>query len=88
MSEISLKIPPFVELLRMEIIQASEGRSRIRLPFEGDLCRAGFIHGGDIASLADSAVAVALLSLDPNARDATIDLDIKYLARKAGCCRS
>lgn len=71
---------PYYRLLGMEVKEMMKGESRIEMPFKSDLTHHfGIVHGGAIASLADAAVALALLSLvDPNDRIATIELKINY----------
>lgn len=77
---------PFYKLLGMEIVRASEGKSRLRLPFKKELTiPRGVMHGGAIASIADSSVAIALFTLiDPEKDVATINLEVNYLAPAEG----
>lgn len=77
---------PYYGLLGIQVIHASEGRSRLRLPFKTNLTiPRGTMHGGAIASLADSAVAVALLTLTGlGTKVVTIDLNLNYLAPVKG----
>ena len=57
----ALELAPFETLLGMKVIQIERGFCRIELPFRLELTQpAGIVHGGAIASLADTAVAVAL----------------------------
>jgi acyl-CoA thioesterase len=71
---------PYSKLLGMEVINVREGKSRMRMPFKRDLTHPyGIIHGGAIASLADSSVAMALLSLvKPSDRIMTIEFEINF----------
>jgi len=71
---------PYSKLLGMEVINMREGKSRMRMPFKRDLTHPyGIIHGGAIASLADSSVAMALLSLvKPSDRIMTIEFKINF----------
>jgi acyl-CoA thioesterase len=73
---------PYYRLLGMEVKEIKEGESRIEMPFKQDLTHPyGIAHGGAIASLADSAVAMALIDLvDPRDRIATIEFKINFLA--------
>jgi len=73
---------PYYRLLGMEVKEIKEGESRIEMPFKQDLTHPyGIAHGGAIASLADSAVAMALIDLvDPRDRIATIEFKINYFA--------
>jgi uncharacterized protein (TIGR00369 family) len=75
--------PPFANLLGIEIEHAGRGQARLRLPFRPELrnrrgARAT-IHGGAIASLIDTAAAVALFS-EPIEHGATISMSINYLS--------
>ena len=55
---------PFERLLQMEIIRASDGSSRLVMPFSVDLAQgAGLMHGGALVSLADTAVVMAIKSI-------------------------
>jgi len=72
---------PFERLLRMEIIEASEGRAILTMPFLIDFAQgAGLMHGGALVSLADTAVVMAIKSLVPSQTHfATISLTTKFL---------
>ena len=55
---------PYYRLLGMEVKEIKEGESRIGMPFKQGLTHPyGIVHGGAIASLADTAVAMALIDL-------------------------
>lgn len=71
---------PYYRLLGMEVMEIKEGESRIEMPFKQDLTHPyGIAHGGAIASLADSAVAMALIGLvDPKDRITTIEFKINF----------
>jgi len=73
---------PYYRLLGMEVKEIKEGESRIEMPFRKDLTHPyGIAHGGAIASLADSAVAMALIGLvDPKDRITTIEFKINFFA--------
>ncbi len=73
---------PYYRLLGMEVKEIREGQSRIEMFFKHDLTHPyGIAHGGAIASLADSAVAMALVDLvDPKDRIATIEFKINFFA--------
>ena len=72
---------PYYQLLGMEIMEIKEGESKIRMPFKQGLTHPyRIVHGGAIASLADSSVAMALISLvEPKDRIATIEFKINFL---------
>jgi acyl-CoA thioesterase len=78
---------PFNKVMGMELLEAEPGRSRLSMSWREDLCQpAGILHGGAIASLADTAIAHAIL-LTPAGRESraqgggmvSVDLRIKYL---------
>jgi len=71
---------PYYRLLGMEVTEIKKGESKIQMPFRQELTHPyGIMHGGAIASLADSAVAMALISLvDPQDRIATIEFKVNY----------
>jgi uncharacterized protein (TIGR00369 family) len=71
---------PYYRLLGMEITEIKEGESRIQMLFREELTHPyGIVHGGAIASLADSAVAMALVSLvEPKDRITTIEFKINF----------
>jgi acyl-CoA thioesterase len=73
---------PFYRLLGMEVLEIQKGESRIQMPFRKKLTHPyGIVHGGAIASLADSAVAMALISLvRPSDRITTIEFKINFFA--------
>lgn len=78
----SLKIAPFGKHLGIEILEAGEGIARLKMPYRNELTNpAGNLHGGAIATVADSAMAVAIGSiLGTPARHFTVKLAIKYKA--------
>lgn len=72
---------PFEERLHMEIIEASEGRATLTMPFYIDLAQgAGLMHGGALVSLADTAVVMAIKSIvTPETHFATVSMQSKFL---------
>ncbi len=69
-------------LLGIELVDVKKGWSKIRLPFDKKLVHPfGIAHGGAIFSLADSAVAMALIGLvEPNENFVTVEMKINYLS--------
>jgi uncharacterized protein (TIGR00369 family) len=67
-------------LLGIEATEIRGGESRIQMLFKQELTHPyGIVHGGAIASLADSAVAMALISLvEPKDRITTIEFKINF----------
>jgi acyl-CoA thioesterase len=73
---------PFYQLLGMKVLEIRGGKCTIEMPFRKELTHPyGIVHGGAIASLANSAVAMALISLvKPNDRITTIEFKINFFA--------
>jgi len=73
---------PFENLLGISIEEAREGRAILSMPFVVNLAQGGgFLHGGALTTLADTAVAMAIKSLLPEGTVfATTDLRTKFLA--------
>ena len=73
---------PYYQLLGMEVAEIRGGESRVQMPFRQELTHPyGIVHGGAIASLADSAVAMALIGLvEPKARITTIEFKINFFS--------
>ena len=73
---------PYYQLLGMEVVTMKKGESTLQMVFKKELTHPfGMMHGGAIASLADSAVAMALATLvDPNDRITTIEFKVNFVA--------
>jgi acyl-CoA thioesterase len=71
---------PYYRLLGLEVTEIKEGESTIQMLFKQELTHPyGLVHGGAIASLADSAVALALGSLvEQKDRITTIEFKINF----------
>lgn len=71
----------YCKLLGIEIVNIGENIARLRLQTnQNHLNQNGFVHGGIISSIADSAAAVALLSnIDTGKNISTIELKINFL---------
>lgn len=74
------KFAPYYSLLGMKVERVEPGHAILSMPFRKELTHPlGIMHGGALASLADSAVAIALLAEPGKARRVvTIDLTINY----------
>lgn len=72
---------PFYELLNMKISEISKGKATLEMTLKDEMkIPGGVMYGGAIASIADSAVAIALFSLvGQDTKVATIDLNVNYL---------
>lgn len=77
-----LKVSPYPMHLGIEIIDRGEGFARLRLPYRKELTNpVGKLHGGAIASVADTAMAVAIGSfVKIPGGHSTVKLEIKYKA--------
>jgi uncharacterized protein (TIGR00369 family) len=73
---------PFHSWLGMEVVAASPGRVEIGLDVtEHHLNLQGLLHGGVIATLADTATGLAVRSMVPaGRRHVTVQLDVHYLS--------
>ncbi len=73
---------PFYRLLNMRVEKMAEGYARLRLPVDERLLQLyGVVHGGVAATLADSCVGVALISLlEPPLSGTTVEMKVNYLA--------
>jgi uncharacterized protein (TIGR00369 family) len=73
---------PFEVLLGLCIEQAVDGQAVLTLPFTLKLANGGGVmHGGAMATLADTAVAMAIKSLlTPGATFATTELSMEFVA--------
>ena len=73
---------PFYKLIGMTVEEAGPGYSRFRLPFRHELTQPmGVMHGGALAAVADSAVAIALWGLvGMDKVFTTIEMKINFIA--------
>ena len=72
---------PYAHLLGIELETVAEGSATLAFQIRRELTQnAGVVHGGAIASLIDTAMAFAIISvLAPKERVTTVDLTISYL---------
>ncbi len=72
---------PFFNLLNMEIKELEKGKAVVSVKPEKDFLQtASILHGGVTATLCDTAVAVALLTVIPVDSDiTTIEIKVNYL---------
>ncbi|HEV8430227.1 MAG TPA: PaaI family thioesterase [Pyrinomonadaceae bacterium] len=77
----TLDYVPFAKLLGIEVDSVEPGRAVLSMKLRDDLMRNhGIAHGGAIATLIDSAMAIAIMAqLAENERTVTVDLTIHYL---------
>jgi acyl-CoA thioesterase len=73
---------PFAELLGFAVVEKTEGRVVLRLPFQDKFLQAlGRVHGGAIFALADHACGWAAVStLKPGYGCATLEMKINYIS--------
>jgi len=72
---------PYAHLLGIELDEISEGVATLGLNVRQELKQNhGVVHGGAIASLIDTAMAFAIITmLAPGERVTTVDLTVSYL---------
>src|SRR6185503_1039053 len=72
---------PFARLLGIEVDSVEPGHAVLSMQLRADLMRNnGIAHAGAIATLIDSAMAIAIMALlEENERTVTVDLTIHYL---------
>jgi uncharacterized protein (TIGR00369 family) len=72
---------PYAKLLGFKIEDLEMGGATMEMEIREELMRnQGIVHGGAIASLIDSAMAFATLSLlEPGQRTTTVDLTVNFL---------
>src|SRR5512135_155705 len=73
---------PYFQLLQIRLEEIDTGFTRFRMPFRRELTQAyGVVHGGAIASLADTAVAFALMTIiQPGERVTTAEFKINFFS--------
>ena len=71
----------FPRLLGIELDSVEPGRARLSVEVTESLRQlAGVMHGGAIATLIDTAVAMAIVGVStPNSRFTTVELKVNYL---------
>ena len=72
---------PYAKFLGLELGEMKPGEANLHLEVRDELRQnQGVVHGGAVASLIDTASAVAVVTqLEPNERVTTTDLTIHYL---------
>jgi uncharacterized protein (TIGR00369 family) len=72
---------PFAKLLGIQVESIEPGHAVLTMAIRDELKQNhGVAHGGSIAALIDSAMALAIMPLlDENERTTTVDLTIHYL---------
>lgn len=74
------KIVPYWKTLGLELKEAEAGRAVFEAMVRPELLQNGVLHGGVLASIADSACAVAAISrIFPENYATTINLQVSYL---------
>lgn len=77
-----IALAPFEQLLGISIVEAVDGRAVLTMPFTVKLSQGGgFMHGGALTALADTAAAMAVKSwVSASTPFATRDLSMRFLA--------
>ena len=75
------KVNPLFNTLKARLVLAEDEQAEIRMPVTEDIVQGGgMVAGGILATLADEAMAHAVLSsLDENVRAVTSEMNIRYL---------
>ena len=78
----AVETAPYYQLLQITMDQIDEGFARFRMPFRKELTHPyGIVHGGAIASLADTAIAFAMMTLiQPGEKLTTVEFKINFFA--------
>ena len=88
MAERFASVVPHVSAMGIAVVTASIARTSLKLPWRADLVGnpdTGFLHGGAITTLIDSASGLAVfLALEKPPSIATLDLRIDYLRPSRG----
>ncbi|MHB1005425.1 MAG: PaaI family thioesterase [Chloroflexota bacterium] len=73
---------PIYKYLDLHLDEMGEGHSRLRLQVRDEFRQIyGAVHGGIIATVADSCIGTALISLiDETEKAVTVDLRVNYIA--------
>src|SRR3990170_7323732 len=84
-----IDLMPFAKHLGMELVEASEGRARIKLHYKKENSTAGdALHGGAIASLIDTTGAMAAWTTaeiaTPRYFGSTVGVNVNYLSGVIG----
>lgn len=82
----TLEHVPFARLLGIEVESVEPGHAVLAMPIRDDLKQNhGIAHGGSIAAVIDSAMALAIMPLlGENEKTTTVDLTIHYMRPLTG----
>lgn len=77
---------PFAKLLGIDVVSVEPGHAVLSMAIRDDLKQNhGIAHGGSIAALIDSSMAIAIMPmLSENEHTTTVDLTIHYLRPLTG----
>lgn len=77
-----MELSPFGRHIGVEVLEVGDGFARVRLPYRPELTNpAGKLHGGAIATAADTSMAVAIGEvLGGPSRHSTVKLELRYKA--------
>ncbi len=86
LSQIVGRPVPFAELLGLRIAHRERGLARVEVEARPDLMNSHqATHGGVVMTLADVALAVAAMTMDPQSRGAvTVELKVSFLQPGTG----
>ncbi|TSE01064.1 PaaI family thioesterase [Skermania sp. ID1734] len=79
-----LPLSPFVGILGIELVDMSDGRARLRLPYRDELTTVGqMVHGGVLSACIDIGIMAAAWAgprLPEKLRGVTVSMSIDYVA--------
>ena len=75
-------VQPYWNMLGIKLVDIKKGWAKLRLPYSEKIIQPyGAVHGGAIFSLADSALAMALIGLtERDEQFTTIEMKINYIS--------
>jgi acyl-CoA thioesterase len=74
-----IEVAPFEKLLGMKVLEAKEDFAKVTMPYRKEFTNPhGFVHGGVISSLADTAAAVAMATKYGDRIYFTVKLDMEF----------
>ncbi|MCL4329566.1 MAG: PaaI family thioesterase [Candidatus Thermoplasmatota archaeon] len=78
---ILLKEDGFLRNLDIEVIEASQGRMEVSVPFDDKIMRmGGIVNGGAIMSLCDLVGGLCIMTRDPEVMNqVTVDMQVNFL---------
>jgi acyl-CoA thioesterase len=75
-------VQPYWNMLGIKLVDIKKGWAKLKLPYSKNIVQPyGAVHGGAIFSLADSALAMALIGLtERDEKFTTVEMKINYIS--------